>query len=78
MFSQVSVNSSGKKRLILDLSELNVFIKKKKIKFEDWRVALNYFTKGCFLFKFDLKSKTDFSLLTRKPASNKDLSTNFE
>lgn len=52
----VSVNSSGKKKLILDLSELNVFIKKKKIKFEDWRVALNYFTKGCFLFKFDLKS----------------------
>lgn len=52
----VSVNSSGKKRLILDLSELNVFIKKEKVKFEDWRVALNYFTKGCFLFKFDLKS----------------------
>ncbi|CAC5371542.1 unnamed protein product [Mytilus coruscus] len=52
----VAVQSSGKKRLILDLSELNVFIKKERIKFEDWKVALNYFTKDCYQFKFDLKS----------------------
>ena len=43
-------------RLILDLSELNNFVEKKKVKFEDWNVALNYFRKDCFLFKFDLKS----------------------
>ncbi|CAC5366298.1 unnamed protein product [Mytilus coruscus] len=52
----VAVQSSGKKRLILDLNELNVFIKKEKITFEDWKVALNYFTKDCYQFKFDLKS----------------------
>ncbi|CAC5397425.1 unnamed protein product [Mytilus coruscus] len=52
----VAVQSSGKKRLILDLNEVNVFIKKERIKFEDWKVALNYFTKDCYQFKFDLKS----------------------
>jgi len=52
----VAVQSSGKKRLILDLSELNLFIKKDKVKFEDWRVALNYFSRDCYLYKFDLKS----------------------
>ena len=53
----VAVNkSSGKKRLILDLSELNNFVEKKKVKFEDWNVALDFFTKDCYLFKFDLKS----------------------
>lgn len=41
----VAVKSSGKKRLILDLSKLNLFIKKDKVKFEDWRVALNYFSR---------------------------------
>ena len=51
----VAVQSSGKKRLILDLSELNMYIKRDKIKFEDWKVALDYFTKDCYLFKFDLK-----------------------
>ncbi|CAC5375034.1 unnamed protein product [Mytilus coruscus] len=53
----VTVQSSGKKSLILDLSELNVFIKKERIKFEHWKVALNYFTNDCCQFKFDLKSE---------------------
>lgn len=35
----VAVQSTGKKRLILDLSKLNLYIKKDKVKFEDWRVA---------------------------------------
>ena len=53
----VAVNkSSGKKRLILDFRELNNFVEKKKVKFEDWNVALDFFTKDCYLFKFDLKS----------------------
>lgn len=43
---------SGKKRLILDLSQLNFFVEKRK----DWNVAFNFFNKDCFLFKFDLKS----------------------
>lgn len=47
-------NSSGKKRLILDLSVLNKCVKKDK--FQDWKLALQFFTKDSFLFKFDVKS----------------------
>ena len=32
----VSINSSGKKRLILDLSVMNKFVLKDHFKFEDW------------------------------------------
>ena len=45
-----------KKRLILDLSRLNKFVQKEKIKFEDWKVALDFFDKDVFAVKFDLKS----------------------
>ena len=50
----VSIQKSGKKRLILDLREVNVM--KQKIKFEDWKRALQYFDKDCYLYKYDLKS----------------------
>lgn len=50
----VSINKSGKKRLILDLRLVNRFIWKEKITFEDWRVALEYFRQDCYCFKFDL------------------------
>ena len=52
----VSVQSSGKKRLILDLRYVNNHIWKTKIHFEDWTVALQYFRKNHFMFSFDLKS----------------------
>ena len=52
----VSIQSSGKKRLILDLRHVNQFIWKQKFKCEDWRVLLSYVSKGDFLFSFDLKS----------------------
>lgn len=45
-----------KKRLILDLSVLNSYLKRDKVKFEDYKVALEYFEKDCFCIKFDLKS----------------------
>lgn len=45
-----------KKRLILDLSFLNNFIKKDTVKFEDWKIAIQYFEKDCFMTKFDLQS----------------------
>lgn len=45
-----------KKRLILDLSFLNNFIRKEKVKFEDWKIALQYFKRNCFMTKFDLQS----------------------
>ena len=48
--------NKDKKRLILDLSVLNKHVKKEKIKFEDYRIALQLFKKDSFLFKFDLKS----------------------
>ena len=52
----VAENSSGKKRLILDLSVLNTFVKKDKVKFEDWKVDVQYFEQECYMFKFDFKS----------------------
>ncbi|VDI76706.1 Hypothetical predicted protein [Mytilus galloprovincialis] len=52
----VATQKSGKKRLILDMSQLNKHIKREKIKFEDWKLAIQYFDKDMYLFKFDLKS----------------------
>jgi hypothetical protein len=49
-------HKSGKKRFILDLSILNLSIKKEKVKFEDWKIAVQYFERDAFMFKFDLKS----------------------
>ena len=45
-----------KKRLILDLSCLNKFILTDTFKCEDWKIAMQYFQKDCFLTKFDLQS----------------------
>lgn len=52
----VSVQSSGKKRLILDLRQVNKCVWKQKFKFEDWRILTPYLRKDGFLFNFDLKS----------------------
>ena len=52
----VSIQSSGKKRLILDLRLINKHLWKKSVKFEDLRVALNYLEKGHFMFSFDIRS----------------------
>ena len=52
----VSIQSSSKKRLILDLRHVNQSIWKQKLKCEDWRVLLSYISKDDFLFSFDLKS----------------------
>jgi len=52
----VSIQSSGKKRLILNLRHVNQCVWKETNKFEDWRVLSTYVTKGGFLFNFDLKS----------------------
>ena len=45
----VSVLSSGRKRLILDLRFVNKHVWKPKVKFEVLKVALNYFDKGHYL-----------------------------
>ena len=52
----VSINSTGKKRLILDLRYINQFVWKEKFKLEDWRVLFEYVHKGDFMFVWDLSS----------------------
>ena len=51
----VCIQSSGKKRLILDLRFVNKRVWKPKVKFEVLKVALNYFDKGHLMFSFDIK-----------------------
>ena len=53
----VSIDSSGKKRLILDLGYVNMHLVKDKIKFDDCKCFENYLlaNKG-YLLKFDLKN----------------------
>ena len=52
----VSVQSCGKKRLILDLRHVQKHIWKEKFKFKDTRNACVYHPFHRFMFKFDLKS----------------------
>jgi len=53
----VSENSSGKKRFILDLTYVNQYLNKQKVRFDDWKCFENYLREDQgFLFKFDLKS----------------------
>ena len=52
----VSIQPSGKKRLILDLSHVNLYVFKWKFRCVDISVALQIFYKRLYLFKFDLKS----------------------
>ena len=60
----VATIKSGKKRSILDLSVLNKFVKKEKFKFEDWRLAIQFFHTDSYLFKFDLKNGYHHDILT--------------
>jgi hypothetical protein len=52
----VSVERSGKKRLILDLRIVNQHLWKQSVKFEDLKVVLSYLRKGVHLIKFDLSA----------------------
>ena len=52
----MAIQSSGKLRLILDLSNLNQLIVKKPVKYEDLRTVLQLFFPGTFVFSFDLMS----------------------
>ena len=49
-------SSSGKKRLVINLKYLNMYLWKDKFKYEDMRTALLYLEKDDFLCTFDLKS----------------------
>ena len=52
----VSVQSSGKKRLILDLRHINLHVYKQKFKCEGLHTIKSAFAKNYFVFSFDLKS----------------------
>ena len=52
----VSTNSSGKKRLILDLRKVNLHVWKEKVKYEDLKTARLYLDIHKYMFTFDLKS----------------------
>lgn len=38
------------------MSQLNNYVLKRTIKFEDWDNAVDFFKIDCYLYKFDLKS----------------------
>ncbi len=48
--------NSGKKRLVISLKYLNLFLWKDKFKYEDIRTAMDYFERGGYMCIFDLKS----------------------
>ena len=54
----VVCQASSKNRLILDLNQLNKYVKKDhfKINLDDWEIAIQYFQSDALLFSFDLKS----------------------
>ena len=52
----VSVQSSGKKRLILDLRHINFHVFKQKFKCEGLHTIRDIFSADYFVFSFDLKS----------------------
>ena len=49
-------NSTGKKRLVVNLRHINQFLWKRKFKYEDLRIAMMLFSPGELMFSFDLKS----------------------
>lgn len=52
----VSCLNPNKKRLILDLSILNKYVKTQHFKIDDWKIGLQFFSPDALLFSFDLKS----------------------
>ena len=52
----VSVQTSGKKRLILDLRHINLHVYKQKFKCEGLHTIKNAFSEDYYVFSFDLKS----------------------
>ena len=59
----VSVQSCGKKRLILDLSLVNKHVWKASLKYEDLRIALTYLNKNDWMIKWDIHSAYHHILL---------------
>ena len=67
--SLVSVHLEGKPSLILYLRHVNGCIPKAKFRNKDWKVFLQCFSRGGYMYKFDLKSRyrhIDISQLQRQ------------
>ena len=56
----VSVQSSGKKKLIPDLRNVNKHIWKQSVKYDDLKIALSYLEKHFYSIKFDITSAYHF------------------
>lgn len=56
----VSIQNNGKKRLILDLRNVNLHVWKQSIKYEDLRLALLYLEQDSWMIKFDIHSAYHF------------------
>ena len=56
----VSIQSNGKKRLVLDLRHINRHIWKQSIKYDDLKIVLEYLEAGSYMFKFDIHSAYHF------------------
>ena len=52
----VSVNPDDSFRLILDLRYVNEHLRQEYVRYDDWRVFMDYLEKDAWCFKFDLKS----------------------
>ena len=61
----VSIQPCGKKKLILDMRHVNKSLSKQSVKYEDWKIAMSYFSKGAYLFFIDLKFLRNISLRSR-------------
>jgi len=51
----VTINTSGKKRVILDLRYRNAHLFKERISFDDWKASKNFIPENSYAYKFDLK-----------------------
>lgn len=56
----VSIQNNSKKRLILDLREVNKYVWRQKVKYEDLRIALMYLKQDSWMIKFDICSAYHF------------------
>ena len=61
----VSIQPCGKKRLILDLRQVNKSLIKQSVKYKDWKIAMAYFAKDAYMFSFDQKAVITISKLHR-------------
>ena len=53
----VSIQPCGKKRLILDLRDVNKSLIKQSVEYEDWEIAMAYFAKVAYMFSFLFKKR---------------------